>query len=159
MCYLLGAVLYYSLFQLMVLWLCHILTIFWGLKFPFQAKAFQRSHRMKYLHIASVVVGLLVPFVPVVATMIQFSYGKSSAEAVKGGLGFGIVRFPPILCVGRHKDTTFYSLILPLCIILLIGITFLIFVFWIIHKVRLTNKCALFLLYSCPITIPLFYYA
>ena len=106
------------------------------LKFPFQANAFKKTDRMKYLHIASVLVGLLVPFLPVVATMIQFSYGKSSAEAVKGGLGFGIIRFPPILCVGRHKDTTFYSLILPLCMILAVEITFLINVFWIIHKVR-----------------------
>ena len=141
---LLGAVFYYTLFQLMVLWLCHIPTLFWGLKFPFQANAFKRSHRMKYLHIASVVVGVLVPFVPVFATMIQFSYGKSSAEAVRGGLGFGVIRFPPIICMGRHKDTTFYSLVLPLSIILMIGITLLIFVFWIIHKVRLNEYNVLF---------------
>ena len=129
-----GAVFYYALLQLAIFWLCHILTVFWALKFPFHARVFRKTDRMKFIHIASVLSGVLIPFFPVVVTMIEFSYNKSSAEAVKGGLGFGIIRFPPILCVGRHKHTTFYSLIFPLCIILAVGINFLIYVFWIIHK-------------------------
>ena len=131
-----GVVFYYCLFQLAIFWLCHILTLFWGLKFPFRARAFQQTHRMKYIHIACVLTGLLAPLVPVVATIAQFSHGKSTSEAVRGGLGFGIVRFPPILCAGRDSDTTFYSLILPLSIMLMVGITFVVFIFWIIHKVR-----------------------
>ena len=90
---------------------------------------------MKYIHLICVVIGVLVPFVPVVATMSQFAQDKSSAEAAKGGLGFGITRFPSLLCNGRDKDTTFYSLVLPIIIIIMIGMTLLVFVFWIIHKV------------------------
>ena len=101
---------------------------------------------MKYIHLVCIVFGVLVPFTPVVATMVQFSCGKSSVKAVSGGLGFGIIRFPPLLCAGRHKDTTFYSLILPLCVILLIGNTFLILIFQIIHKVLYTYSR---LVYNC----------
>ena len=122
-------------------WLCHIFTLFWGLRFPFQARAFQKAHRTKYIHIAGVLIGVFVPFLPVAATMIQFSHGKSSSEAVRGGLGFGITRFPPILCVGKDKDTTFYSLILPLSLLMMVGITFVVFIFWIIHKVMLCLTC------------------
>ena len=93
------------------------------------------AHRVKYVHITCVVVGILVPFLPIIATMAQFAHGKSSADAAKGGLGFGIIRFPPLLCLGRHGDMTFYSLILPIVIILMIGMTILIQIFWIMHKV------------------------
>ena len=52
---------------------------------------------MKYFHITCIAISVLVPVIPVVATMSQFAHGKSSAEAVKGGLGFGITRFPPLM--------------------------------------------------------------
>ena len=93
------------------------------------------AHRVKYIHITAVVVGILVPFVPIIATMSQYGQSRSAAEAAKGGLGFGITRFPPLLCTGRHGDTTFYSLILPILIILMVGITILMIIFWIIHRV------------------------
>ena len=67
--------------------------------------------------------------------MSQNAYGKSTAEAVKGGLGFGIIRSPPIFCLGENADTTFYSLILPIIVILMVGMTMLITLFWTIHKV------------------------
>ena len=116
-------------------WLCHVLAIFWGLKFPFHARAFQTARRTKYVHITCVIISMLFPVIPVVATMIKYSHGKSFGEATKGGLGFGIVRFPPIFCQGRDKDTVFYTLILPIVVILLVGMTVLILIFWIIHKV------------------------
>lgn len=131
-----GAVFYYCLFQLAMFWFCHLLALFWKTNFPFHSRSFQKSHRMKYLHITSVAIGILVPLAPVVVTMAQFSHGKSSAEAVKGGLGFGITRFPPLLCTGRDGDTIFYSLIVPIDVIVMIGMAFLVSLFWIVHKVR-----------------------
>ena len=132
--YYIGVVFYYCLSQLAIFWLCHILTIFWQLKFPFASRSFKNLHRMKYIHVPCVVIGLFLPVIPVAATMIQFSLGKNSTDAVEEGLGFGMVRFPPILCAGREKNTTFHSLILPLCLILMVGISFLVYIFWIIHK-------------------------
>ena len=117
-------------------WLCHILTVFWGLSFPFAARRFRNLNRMKYIHVICVILGLLLPIVPVAATIIQFSRGKLSSEAIQRGLGFGVIRLPPILCAGIEKNTTFYSLIFPASLILMVGIAFLVYIFWIIHKVR-----------------------
>ena len=116
-------------------WLCHVLAIYWGLKFPFHARTFRTTHRTKYLHIACIAVCTILPVIPVLATMVKYSHGKSFGEAVEGGLGFGVVRFPPILCTGRDPDTMFYALILPVIVLLMVGMTILIVVFWIIHRV------------------------
>ena len=76
---------------------------------------------MKYLHIVTVVVGIVLPFVPVITAF--------------GTGGFTISRFPPVLCVPNNTDATFYSLLLPSLIIVAVGITLLIVLFWKIHKV------------------------
>ena len=126
---------YYGLLQLATFWICHILAIFWKLRFPFHSRTFQVARRVKYIHIACVAIGILFPTLPVVATMSQAAHGESSADVVKAGLGFGLTRFPPIFCTGRHEDTTFYSLIFPILLIFMVGMTFLLIIFWIIHRV------------------------
>ena len=130
-----GAVFYYALLQLAIFWLSHVLVIFWMLQFPFHWRPLKMANNVKYVHLTCVVMGVLVPFVPVIATMSQFAHGKSPAEAAKGGLGFGITRLPPLLCNGRDKNTTFYALVLPTILIIMIGMTILVLVFRIIHKV------------------------
>ena len=71
-----------------------------------------------------VIVGLVLPALPVIVT---FTTGDPS--------GFGLTRFPPILCTGLQKNATFYSLVLPINILMAIGIPLLVIIFWIIHKV------------------------
>ena len=105
---------------------------------------------MKYIHIVCIAIAILVPFIPVAATMSQFAHGKSFAEAVNGGFGFGITRFPPLMCTGRHGNTIFYSLILPIIVLVIIGIALLAAVFWIIHKV-LYSACTGY--YGCIIVV------
>ena len=119
-----GIVFYYSLFQLTVWWFCHEVSIFWKIRFPIHAKTFETSHRVKYVHITMVVVGLALPILPVIVT---FTTGDPS--------GFGMTRFPPILCTSLQKDSTFYSLVLPINILTIIGTPLLIIIFWTIHKV------------------------
>ena len=111
------------------------MALFWKVKFPLQARSFQKDHRMKYIHITFVAIGILVPVIPVVATISQFTHGKSSAEAVKGGFGFGITRFPPLMCTGKHGNTIFYSFTVPSVVMVMIGIALMASLFWIIHKV------------------------
>ena len=120
-----GIVLYYGLFQVAVWWFCHEISIFWGLRFPFHARSFEKAHRTKYIHITMVIVGLVLPALPVIVT---FTTGDPS--------GFGLTRFPPILCTGLQRNATFYSLVLPINILMAIGIPLLVIIFWIIHKVR-----------------------
>ena len=118
---------YYGLFQLAVWWFCHEVSLFWKIKFPFHARSFETTHRIKYVHITMVIVGLVLPALPVIVT-------------VTIGNGFGLTRFPPILCTGLEKDSTFYSLVLPIDILSAIGISLLIIIFWIIHKVIITHS-------------------
>ena len=115
---------YYGLFQLTVWWFCHEVSMFWGIRFPFHARSFETSHRTKYVHITMVAVGLVLPALPVIVT---FTTGDPS--------GFGLTRFPPILCTGLQRSSTFYSLVLAINILMAIGIPLLIIIFWIIHKV------------------------
>ena len=112
-----------------------MLALFWGLAFPFHARRYKLANKVKYVHLTCVVMGIFVPFVPVIAAMSQYAHGKSPAEAAKGGLGFGVTRLPSLLCNGIDRNTTFYSLILLIIIIIMVGMTILVLVFWIIHKV------------------------
>jgi len=96
-------------------------------KIPFHARSFEATHRLKYIHIATVIVGLVLPTLPVIVT---FTAGNPS---IQGDLD--MTSFPPVLCTSL-KDPTFYSLVLPINILLAIGVPLLIIVFWIIHKVR-----------------------
>ena len=135
-----GAVSTYCLLQLAIFWFCHLLALFWKTKFPFHARSLQNAHHIKYVHITCVAVGIIFPVIPVIAIMSQYAHGRSTSEVVKGGLGFGITRFPPLVCTGSHGDTIIYSLTLPIVILVMIGITILASLFWIFHRVRLNSS-------------------
>ncbi len=64
---------------------------------------------------------LLVPWIPVIAAFATGGFFNSS--------------YPPLLCVGRNADAIFYSLIVPLIIMVQIGVTMLVVIFWTLHKV------------------------
>ena len=130
-----GAVTYYCLFLLAVLWLCHLVALFWKMKFPLRARSFQKAHRMKYIHITCVAIAFLVPTIPVVIMILYYTYGPSSAEAEEGDLGFGITRFPPLLCTGRRGSIIFYLIAVPSIVMVMTGIALIASLFWIIHKV------------------------
>ena len=123
---------YYGLFQLAVWWFCHVVSLFWGIQFPFQARLFKTTGRIKYIHITMVIVGLVLPTLPVI---VAFTAGNPSTR------GFGQTRFPPILCTSLQRDPTFYSLVLPINILLAIGVPLVIIVFWTIHKVYTRISC------------------
>ena len=95
--------------------------MFWGLKFPFQAHNFKVTAKMKYLHITVVLLALILPIIPV--------------AVVLGTGGFSFARFPPIICTARNADVAFYALIIPIDVMLTLGITLLILLFWTIYKV------------------------
>ena len=61
-------------------------------------------------------------------------HDKDDPRAAKG-LGFGMTNFPPILCAGLDSNATFYSLILPINILIEIGMTLLVFTFWDVRRV------------------------
>ena len=134
----------YGLLQLSVWWFIHTGITFWKAFFPFHSRSFEVSGRMKYVHAASLVIGMLFPFLPVVTSMVKFAVdvqqktdnSTSSLQLfLSGGLGFSVSRFPPILCTASDPEAVFYTLVLPIDIILLVGCSFLLIIFWSIHRV------------------------
>ena len=116
-----GGVLYYILLQASLWWIFHVSALFWKVLFPLHSKSFETAHRTKYIHMIMVVLALLIPLIPVITS------------EVKGG--YTMTRFPPFLCTGSDADATFYSLVLPITIILATGASILVFIFWKINKV------------------------
>ena len=116
-----GGIFYYVLLQSLLWWIFHVSVIFWGVQFPLHSRSFKINNRMKYIHLTCIVLAFLLPLVPALT------------NAFKGG--YTMNRFPPILCVGTNVDATFYSLVLPIDIMLGIGTALLVITFWKIHKV------------------------
>ena len=135
----------YTLLQMGFWWLLHIALLFWTVFFPFHFRSYERSGRMKHIHIASVIAGLMLPLSTIVTSMAKFaatvqnssSNVTSSTELfLSGGLGYSNTKFPAILCASSDKDAVFYSTVLPLDLALAIGCTMLLTIFFHIHKVR-----------------------
>ena len=94
-------------------------ALFWKVKFPFHAKTFDN---VKYVHILVVVLALLLPAVPVIG---GFATG-----------GFTMSSFPPLLCVANSGDIAYYTLALPISLIVAVGTTLLIIILVTMIKVQ-----------------------
>ena len=70
---------------------------------------------------------------------------------VSGGMGYGFPRFPPIICIGTDSDSVFYSIVLALIILLGIGITIIILLFWFVHKVSKMHNCSILYKQTTPL--------
>ena len=143
-----GILFTYVLCQLALWWLFHTVSLFWKVIFPFHARSFDVSGKVKYIHIICVIVGILLPLLPIITSMAKFAMdirkqNENSTSQIKndlflsGGLGFRSSRFPAILCSGRDADVIFYSVVLPIDIILASGCTMLISLLLSVHRVSL----------------------
>jgi len=90
-------------------------------------------------------IGVMIPLVPILVAMASFAtklklepelYSTNNVTFISGGLGFGSYLFPPILCGAIES---YYSTILPINIIVFIGLTELLLLFWTVYKVRSNN--------------------
>ena len=141
----LGITFSYTLLQLILWWMFHTTAILWKIHFPLHARSFETAHKVKYIHIGCVVAGLILPLIPVITSMVTFAVKLQSDEIRKsrgitfasGGMGYGLLQFPPILCGGTNSEVMFYALSLPINLIMIYGITVLIYIFYTIHKVSL----------------------
>ena len=132
-------------------WILHITALLWKIQFPFHARKLKLNHIDRYIHAAAIILGLLLPFLPVIIAMSLSAVDKRSggvsrcgvssslALQASGKLGFGMTQFPPILCTGTDSSATYYSFNLLLNVILIVGMTMLIGIFWMIHKVSYSH--------------------
>ena len=120
-------------------WFCHVVSLFWGIQFPFHARSFKEANHGKYIHIPMVIVGLGLPTLPVI---VPFTAGEPSMR------GFRMITFLQILCGSLQRDLTFYSLVLPLNLIVVSGIPLVIMMLWaIVQANHHAGPNILFLLY------------
>ena len=112
--------------------------------FPFRFKIYTDAGRDKYIHVACLFIGILVPFAPVVASISKSAMDAANAAGnetsaadllLSDGLGFKNFRYPPILCNMRYKVVIFYSLVLPMILIQATGTTLIIAITWHIRRV------------------------
>ena len=123
-----GVMLAYGLVQL-VLWITfHAISLCWGILFPFHFRQMKLAKKLKYIHISTVLVALLLPIIPALLLLLKD--------------GYVIIDTPTTFCAGRSPEFTFYALILPLSILLAIATSAFIIMLWIIMKVFMyTRTC------------------
>ena len=124
----------YILLQEAMWWLFHITAFFWKVYFPFHARSYQLSKKIKYIHIVCVVVGLILPLVPVVTLMGTFAKKNKASQTnvtfLSGGAGIR-----PFICSAIDADAIFYSLTLLLYLIMILGCSLLILIMWYMIRV------------------------
>ena len=82
----------------LALWaICLVVVVFLGVVFPIHMKHLNASGKIKYIHITMVLLGLVLPCVPVAV-----AFGT-------GGFSLRDIVFPPIICFGRDRGATVYS--------------------------------------------------
>ena len=110
---------------LAVLWLLHIVHLFLKITFPLWSRKLDRKQTKIMLHITEVTGALfLCSLAPVLIVILS---------------RYQITRFPPLFC-NPSKEVRFYTMCLPLCIIMAIGMVLTIIMFWILHKVSNTDR-------------------
>lgn len=91
------------------------------MRYPFNYRMFKLSGRIRYAHISSVILAVVVPL-------------PAALVHLKGG--YVITASPTLVCAGRNTDYNYYTFILPLSIILTITMCLLVLIFWTVLKVR-----------------------
>ena len=97
----------YTLMSVVLLWVFQSASFFWGVVWPYHYSVTKSSGRMKYYHISAVVISIL--FRLVLTLIIQFN----------GGYGVILVLSPR--CGGVNPDNVFYSFMLQIDIIVIVG--------------------------------------
>ena len=137
----------YVVLQLVLWWLFHTTILFWKIVFPIHARSHERSKTTKCISIVIYTVSLLVPLIPIITIVAKFAMDVKSDPILQSrnitfgsdGLGFYMFRYPPILCSGGNTNAVYYTILLPINIAVLIGITELIFMFYSVYKVPILN--------------------
>ena len=78
---------------------------------------------LKLYFTSLIFLGILLPLPAVVVTLADRNFS------------YTINAFPPLLCVSRSADLTYYSAILVVNVLLAIGVSLFIPMFWVVHKV------------------------
>lgn len=116
-----GIVYFYTAMAIMVLWLFQCVTFFWGVIWPYSYSTAKSAGRLRYIHISSLLISSIIPLIIVLIVYIQQGYGVS------------ISLTPP--CSISSPETYFYSIMIFIDVITIIGIVLMILTFWKLSKI------------------------
>ena len=114
----------YCTMMFTLLWIMHTSSLFWKIYFPMNTVSLQNIRRTEYIHVTCLIAALLLSVI------------SPMANHLKGG--FVIIDFPPFFCDGRDTDVTFYGHLFPITIILGVGTSLLVLIFWRLHMVNIS---------------------
>ena len=100
--------------------------LFWAVVSPFQYQSFRNEGRLKYVYIAMIIAGVLLPCVPAVINV---------------AFGYGIMSFSHMVCLVAVQDVGFYTDVLSEGFEATILGTLLVLVFFSLVKVRIPILC------------------
>ena len=101
-------------------WLQHTIHLFIKIAFPMWSRKLERKQTKIILHITEVLGAfILCGLAPIVYISVsEYSFG----------------RFPPLLC-RPSKEVYFYTVCIPLCIMIGSGVILAVVMFWMLHRV------------------------
>ena len=115
-----GVIFHWSLVFITVLWLLHLIHLFIKIVFPIRSRKLDRKQTKIILHVTEVGGAfILCSLAPIIYVSVsEYSFG----------------RFPPLLCF-PSRVVSFYTVCVPLCVMLASGLILAIIMFWLLHKV------------------------
>ena len=119
-----GYMFQFTFAMLMGCWVAQLTYMVLLLYFPFFGERTLKKKKNIY-HAVSLVVIITLSLISPTVALVRFPYVT--------------VRFPPLICLPSSMDWAFYSMGLPLSILLAIGIIFCVLLIRAIHKVSHTD--------------------
>ena len=128
------------------LWLSHTSVFFWGIFWPLHQHTFKKRGRMRYVHIIIVIVSVLLSLTAVIP--LQFSEG------------YGINIQTYYRCDVRGVKDSFYAILLPIDIILIIGLSMLTAIIWRLADVvrNLKKHCKHYIKHFSSLSFDVFFH-
>ena len=119
-CFITGVVFHWSLVLLAALWLLHLIHLFIKIVLPIWSRKLDRKQTKIILHVIEVTGAfILCGLAPIIYVSVsEYSFG----------------RFPPLICL-PSRVVSFYTVCIPMCVLLTSGVILAIIMFWLLHKV------------------------
>ena len=117
----LGLIFHWLLMLLFVFWLLHLIHLFIKIAVPIWSRKLDRKRTKIILHVTEVTGAfVLCGLTPIVFVSVsQYSFRQ----------------FPPVFC-SPSREVDFYTVCLPLCVVVGTGVILAILMFWMLHKVN-----------------------
>ena len=117
-----GFVFHWTIMLMAAFWVLHALHVFLKIIFPLWSRKLDVKQTKITLHVVEAVGAFILCGLPPIAYISTSKYS------------FG--RFPPLLCV-PSKDVFFYTVLVPMCIMMGTGVILTIIMFSMLHKVSI----------------------